>query len=93
MAKIAKLRLWEDNPENDISKDIIIETKLNDFGNPLTHKSILGFFANSTQGSLNHTYGWTVFYRISTEHPYNYLTAFGNVVTSDSVAPGDALPV
>tara|TARA_R110000824_G_scaffold9859_10_gene43680 strand:- start:13750 stop:14178 length:429 start_codon:yes stop_codon:yes gene_type:complete len=84
MAKIARLRLWDDSPENNISRDVIIETKLNDFGNPLCNKSILGFFINFTQGSTNHIFNWSIWYRKSTKHPYIYLTSFSNYASSGS---------
>ena len=51
--KVAGLRLWDETIDTAVSKDLIIETKLNDFGNPLYKKSIYGFYVNVTQGSSN----------------------------------------
>lgn len=82
--KVAGLRLWDETIDTAVSKDLIIETKLNDFGNPLYKKSIYGFYVNVTQGSSNKIFHLSLMYRENTTDAYQYLGFNYNLSSSSS---------
>ena len=82
--KVSGLRLWEETASEAVNRDFTIQTKLNDFGNPLYKKKIYGWYVNLTQGSSNKVFTFSLYYRENTTDSWKYLGYFSNVSTSAS---------
>jgi len=83
MARNISLRKWDYTPNN--SRNIVLETKISDLGNPIHKKSILGYFFSIAQGT-NHTdstpafYSFQLSYRTSLNKDYIMLGNASSVI-------------
>ena len=61
MATLGTLRLWDETPQ--ISRSFVLETKLNDFGDMYSKKTITGFTLSITENSSASIFNIVLFYR------------------------------
>lgn len=86
MAYVGALRLWDETPQ--ITRNFVFETKLVDFGNMYSDKSILGFTLSVTQNSTSNIWELNLDYRQGLQDNYislGYMTGLDDGTTDTNL--------
>ena len=83
MATVGQLRLWDETPQ--ITRNFVLETKLIDFGDMYSKKSISGLTFSVTENATStSTFAITVYYRERIQDNWLAFAMFNNTGSSTS---------